>query len=139
MRQEQREARLSVMLSQICTAHYPSRTRFLSRTTLPQRGHCWVFLARFTPQGGFYYLSTSESIRPSWKKTKAAFQFYDSTGLSMTAWPVVPLGSSGLSSLISARRPMKSPPRGASDAETHCDRIPSRVSQEVRRLDNRKE
>src|SRR5205823_12666045 len=93
MRLEQHEARPFVMLSQICTAHCSSGNQFLSRTTLPRGGRCSVFLARFTSADRFYYLSTSESMRPSGERNKAAFQSYDSTGVSMTACSVTRCGS----------------------------------------------
>src|SRR5438105_5890746 len=70
MRLEQHEARPFVMLSQICTAHCSSGNQFLSRTTLPRGGRCSVFLARFTSADMFYYLSTSESMRPSGERDK---------------------------------------------------------------------
>src|SRR5437899_12223946 len=70
MRLEQHEARPFVMLSQICTAHCSSGNQFLSRTTLPRGGRCSVFLARFTSADRFYYLSTSESMRPSGERNK---------------------------------------------------------------------
>src|SRR5207245_6331872 len=92
MRPEQREARPFVMQSQICTAHYSSGNRFLSPTALPQRGPCSVLLARFTPPDRFYYLSTSENVPRSGRETKVTSfsgRSYDSTGLSIVAWPIV--------------------------------------------------
>src|SRR5256886_3980442 len=68
--EKKNEARPFVMLSQICTAHCSSGNQFLSRTTLPRGGRCSVFLARLTSANRVYYLSTSESMRPSGERNK---------------------------------------------------------------------